>query len=252
MIRTLFQYGYDIMSTQLSPVNLARMIDVSAVQAFNTAEDVRELARIAREHNFIAAHVLPHFVGLLHQELTGSQTLTGAPVGFPAGANSTRVKVEEARELVGAGVQEMDMMMNVGRLRSRDNDYVLADIRSVVEAVKPIPVKVILEVHYLSDDEIKRACELCIGAGAGFVKTGTGWAPSGATLERVQLITDFVRGAIKVKASGGIRDLETVKCLLQMGVRRFGINTNAAVSILTRCGGESMDDAHEKVELGSK
>ena len=239
------------MSTQLTPANLARMIDISAVQAFNTAEDVRELARIAREHNFIAAHTLPHFVGLLHQELAGSQTLTGAPVGFPAGGNSTRVKVEEARELAGAGVQEMDMMLNVGRLRSRDHDYVLADIRSVVEAVKPIPVKVILEVHYLSADEIKRACELCIGARAEFVKTGTGWAPSGATLERVHLITNFVRDAIKVKASGGIRDLDMVKSLLQMGVRRFGINTKAAVSILTHCGGDSVDHAGEKVELGS-
>src|SRR2546422_350313 len=81
---------------------------------------------------------------------------------------------------------------------------------TVVDAAAPVPVKVILEVHYLSDDEIKRGCELCIQAGADFVKTATGWAPSGATLERVELITSFVSGAIKVKASGGIRDLETV------------------------------------------
>jgi deoxyribose-phosphate aldolase len=240
------------MNSQTSPADLARMIDISAVQAFNTSEDVRELARIAREHNFIAAHVLPHFVSLLHQELADSQTLTGGPVGFPAGANSTPVKVEEARELVVAGVQEMDMMMNVGRLRSRDHNYVLSDIRSVVEAVKPIPIKVILEVHYLSHEEIKQACELCIRAGAEFVKTGTGWAPSGSTLEQVQLITDFVRGAIKVKASGGIRDLETVRSLLQIGVQRFGINTKAAVSILAHCAAESSDHAQEKSKLQSK
>jgi deoxyribose-phosphate aldolase len=240
------------MSASLSTAHLARMIDISAVQAFNTIEDVRELARIARQHNFIAAHVLPHFVSLLHQELTGSQTLTGAPVGFPAGANSTRVKVQEACELAEAGVQEMDMMINVGRLRSRDNSYVLTDIRSVVEAVKPVPVKVILEVHHLSDEEIKQGCDSCIQAGAEFVKTGTGWTPSGATLERVRLITNFVRGAIKVKASGGIRDLETVKSLLQMGVQRFGINTKAAVAILARGHAESTDHAQEKVQLVSR
>jgi deoxyribose-phosphate aldolase len=238
------------MSASLSAAGLARMIDISAVQASNTIEDVRELARIARQHNFIAAHVLPHFVSILHQELTGSQTLTGAPVGFPAGANSTPVKVQEARELAEAGVQEMDMMINVGRLRSGDNHYVLTDIRSVVEAVKPVPVKVILEVHYLSNEEIKQACESCIRAQAEFVKTGTGWAPSGATLERVQLITDFVRDAIKVKASGGIRDLETVKSLLEIGVQRFGINTKAAVSILARCHAEFPERPQEKVESG--
>ena len=157
-----------------------------------------------------------------------------------------------ASELAEAGVQEMDMMISVGRLRSRDHSYVLTDIRSVVEAVKPVPVKVILEVHHLSDEEIKQGCDSCIQAGAEFVKTGTGWAPSGATFERVQLITDFVRGAIKVKASGGIRDLETVKSLLQMGVQRFGINTKAAVAILTRCPDESTGGAHEKVEITSK
>jgi deoxyribose-phosphate aldolase len=238
------------MSAALSAADLARMIDISAVQASNTIEDVRELARTARQHNFIAAHVLPHFVSILHQELTDSQTLTGAPVGFPAGANSSRVKVQEARELTEAGVQEMDMMINVGRLRSGDNNYVLSDIRSVVEAVKPVPVKVILEVHYLSDEEIKKACESCIRAGAEFVKTGTGWTPSGAILERVQFITDFVQNAIKVKASGGIRDLETVKTLMQIGVQRFGINTKAAVSILAHCQAESKDPSQEKFEPG--
>lgn len=218
-----------------SPLELARMIDISAVQAFNTREDVLELARIAIEQNFVAAHVLPNFVSLLHDQLSGSETLTGAPVGFPSGGSSTQVKAKEARELIGAGVQEMDLMINVGRLRSSDTDYVFNDIRTVVEAAAPVPVKVILEVHYLSDDQIKKACELCIQAGADFVKTATGWAPSGATLERVGLITSFVRGAIKVKASGGIRDLATVEKMYRMGVKRFGINTMAAVSILASC-----------------
>jgi deoxyribose-phosphate aldolase len=102
-----------------------------------------------------------------------------------------------------------------------------------------------LEVHYLSDDQIKQGCELCIQAGAEFVKTATGWAPSGATLQRVELITSFVSGAIKVKASGGIRDFETVVKMCRMGVMRFGIDTVAAVSILASC-----HRAYNKQEAG--
>jgi deoxyribose-phosphate aldolase len=223
------------MIDKLTPADLARMIDISAVQAFHTDEDVNELANIAAEQRFVAAHVLPHFVILLRNRLSGSETLVGAPVGFPSGGSSTRTKVAETRELIELGVQEMDLMINLGRLRSGDSDYVLNDIRAVVNAAVPIPVKVILEVHYLSEDQIKRGCELCIRAGADFVKTATGWAPSGATLERIELITRFVNGAIKVKASGGIRDFATVEKMYRMGVSRFGINTRAAVSILESC-----------------
>jgi deoxyribose-phosphate aldolase len=223
------------MIDHLIPAELARMIDVSAVQAFHTVEDVVELANIAAGHRFIAAHVLPNFVPLLRDRLRDSDTLIGAPVGFPSGGSSTRTKVAESRELIETGVQEMDLMINLGRLRSGDTDYVLDDIRGVVNAATPVPVKVILEIHYLSDDQIKRGCELCIRAGADFVKTATGWAPSGATLERIELITGFVNGAIKVKASGGIRDFETVEKMYRMGVKRFGINTMAAASILESC-----------------
>jgi deoxyribose-phosphate aldolase len=223
------------MSDVLSRANLARMIDISAVQAFHTADDVTELARIAAQQKFVAAHALPNFVTLLRDRLTGSQTMTGAPVGFPSGGSTTRIKVAEARELVELGVQELDLMINLGRVCSGDFSYVLQEIRAVVNAVAPVPVKVILEIHYLSDDQIKRGCELSIQGGADFVKTATGWAPSGATLERIELITRFVRDAIKVKASGGIRDLESVEKMWRMGVKRFGINAAAAISILADC-----------------
>ena len=167
------------MIDQISPVQLARMIDISAVQAFNTVEDVAGLARVAIEQKFVAAHVLPNFVAILRDQLSGSEVLTGAPVGFPSGGSSASMKAREARELIEAGVQEMDLMINVGRLRSGDTGYVLNDIRCVVDAAAPVPVKVILEVHYLSDDEIKRGCELCIQGGAEFVKTATAGRPRG-------------------------------------------------------------------------
>jgi deoxyribose-phosphate aldolase len=223
------------MIDQLSSADLVRMIDVSAVQSFHTAADVVELASMAVQRKFVAAHVLPNFVPLLRDQLIGSETMTGAPVGFPSGGSTTRIKVAEARQLIESGVQEMDLMINLGRLRSGDFGYVLSEIRAVVSAAAPVPVKVILELHYLSDDQVKRGCELCIQGGADFVKTATGWAPSGATLERIELITGFVNNAIKVKAAGGIRDFETVEKMWRLGVKRFGINTAAAISILADC-----------------
>ncbi len=123
-------------------------------------------------------------------------------------------------------------MLNVGKLCSGDAAYCERDIRAVVEAVRPVPVKVIIEVHYLDREEIRQACEACISAGAAFVKTATGWASSGATLETVRYITSIVGDRIKVKAAGGIRSLDTLVKMRGMGVARFGINLKTAVEIV--------------------
>ena len=220
----------------LTPYDLARMIDISAVRAQHGEREIRELVLCAKQHRFIAVHVLPCWVGFLRGLLEGEgDILIGAPVGFPGGAHTTGTKVFEARQLVADGVREMDMVVNIGMLRSGRLDYVEADIKAVVEAAGEVPVKVILEVHHLLPDEIKRACELAIKSRAAFIKTSTGWAPSGATLETVELITSFVGDAIKVKAAGSIRDLETVMKMLNMGVSRFGINLEASVEILRQC-----------------
>lgn len=220
----------------LTPGDLARMIDISAVRAQHGEGEIRDMVLRAKEHRFIAVHVLPCWVPFLKGLLQGEDDiLIGAPVGFPGGAHTTRTKVVEAQQLVADGVGEMDMMLNVGMLRSGREDYVLRDISAVVEAAGEVPVKVILEVHHLNHDEIKKACELAIAAKAAYVKTSTGWAPSGATIETVQLITSFVGNAIKVKAAGSIRDLDTVRTMLRMGVSRFGINLDASIAILKEC-----------------
>ncbi len=226
--------------------SLARMIDISAVRAQHGESEIRELVLRAKEHRFIAVHVLPCWVSFLKGLLEGEEgILIGAPVGFPGGAHTTRTKVVEAEQLVADGVDEMDMMLNVGMLRSGRVDYVAQDIKAVVDAVRPVPVKVILEVHHLDTDEIKRACDLAIKAKAAFIKTSTGWAPSGATLEKVRIITSFVGNSIKVKAAGGVRDLDTVRKMLDMGVSRFGINLDASIAILKECaasGGGTVGD----------
>jgi len=222
----------------LSPRDVAQLIDISAVQAPHGAGEIRALVESAKKHHFIAVHVLPCWVTFLKGLLAGSSDiLIGAPVGFPGGAHRTEIKVAEAKLLLQDGVQEMDMMLNVGKLRSGEQAYCEEDIRAVVRAAGDVPVKVIIEVHYLDRDQMKRACEACINAGAAFVKTATGWAPSGATLEVVQFITSFVGKAIKVKAAGSIRTLETLVAMYRMGVSRFGINLISSVDIVQSVAG---------------
>lgn len=230
---------------QLTPQHLARLIDISAVRAEHGEREIRELVSAARRYRFIAVHVLPSWVPFLKEQLQGEQDiLIGAPVGFPSGGHSTAVKVAEARQLIADGAQELDMVLNIGKLRSGRHAEVERDIREVVEAAGDVPVKVILEIHYLTPEEIKRSCGFAIAAQAAFVKTSTGWAPSGATMQNVQLITSFVGTAIKVKAAGGIGNLATVVSMLSMGVARFGINLESSLRILRECASPAAQSAH--------
>ncbi len=220
----------------LSARELAALIDISAVQAFHTEADVRELAGIAVAEGFIAAHALPNFVPLLRGLVpVDGPTLVGGPVGFPSGGHSTRTKMAEAVELAQAGAQELDMMINVGRLKSGDLDYVSREIRAVVTAIAPVPLKVILELAHLTDAEIRTGAALVAESGAAFVKTGTGWTANATTIERLAMIVETVDGAVEVKASGGIRSLDAIARMVRLGVTRFGINTAVAVDLVRQC-----------------
>ena len=126
-------------------------------------------------------------------------------------------------------------MINVGMLRSGRLSDVEDEIKAIVQLAGDVEIKVILEVHCLTEDEIKNACELCIKAGAAFIKTSTGWLPTGATLETISLISNFVGSAIKIKAAGGIRDLDTLVKMVALGVARFGINVQASMDMITAC-----------------
>lgn len=221
---------------ELKSEEIARLIDVSTVRTSHGEADIRQLVTYAKEYRFISVHALPCWVSLLSELLASDADIyVGAPVGFPSGAHKTMTKLTEAEQLLADGVQEMDLMMNVGMLRSGRLNYVEDEIKAVVQIAGDVEVKVILEVHCLSDDEIKRACELCIKAGAAFVKTSTGWMPTGATLETVSLISNFVGNAIKIKAAGGIRDLDTLAKMVALGVARFGINVQASMDLISAC-----------------
>ena len=219
-----------------TPQNIAGMIDISAVQASHGIAEIIEMVENAKQYGFISIHTLPCWVGDVRRLIPEtSGILVGGPIGFPSGGHTTNTKVAEAIGLLADGAQEMDLMMNLGKFLSGDYAYVKSEIARIVDTAGNVPLKVIMEVHYLNADQIKKACELCINAGAAFVKTGTGWSPSGATLEVIGSITDFVGDAIKVKAAGGIRDLDTLLKMLDMGVARFGINQNSAIDIIAEC-----------------
>lgn len=207
----------------------ARMTDLSAVYADTDETMVRALAEAAQRYRCFCATTLPAFTPLLKELLADTPDIrVSGNVAFPGGAATSSMKVAEAKELLQMGCDELDMVMNLGWLRSGQYRRALDDIRGVVEVASGAPVKVILECHYLTDDEIRRGCELCIQAGAAFIKTGTGWAPTGATLENIALIKACVGDAIGIKASGGIRGLETLTEMYRRGARRFGIGLRSA------------------------
>lgn len=217
---------------ELSIVELAQMMDLSAVQAQHTEEDVRQVAAIAIRYQCKAVFTLPSQTHFLGQLIGVEKVVVGGVVGFPSGGTTMNTKRREARELIDLGCKELDMAINIGKLRSGDNAYVLEDIQSIVEVADGIPVKVILECHHLSRDEIRTGCELSIAAGAAFVKTATGWAPTGATLENISLIHSFTQEEIEIKAAGDVRGLETVLEMYRRGARRFGIGLSSGKMIL--------------------
>jgi deoxyribose-phosphate aldolase len=225
---------------RLTVDRLARMIDLSAVRAEVDVAEVRQLAEAARRYRCVCAFVLPCFLRELKSLLADAPEVgVGGVVGFPSGAHATTIKVAEARQQLAEGAMELDMVINVGMLRSGRTDYVEDDIRAVVEAAGETPVKVILEAHHLSDAEIMLGSQLAVRGGAKYVKTGTGWAPSGATLHNVQLIKAAVGGAARVKAAGGIRDLATVMEMLRLGVSRFGVGLATGIRLLDECAATS-------------
>ena len=216
----------------LSIQEVAKMTDLSAVRPDTDEAEIRALAEAARRYGCLCVTTLPSYTPLLKDLLAGTPEIrVSGNVSFPSGAATSAMKVAEARELLGMGCDELDMVINLGLLLSGQYQRVADDIRGVVEAADGVPVKVILECHYLTDDQIRRACQLCIEAGASFVKTSTGWAPSGATLENVALIKACVGDAIGIKASGGIRGLETATELYRRGARRLGIGLRTAARI---------------------
>ena len=212
----------------------ARIIDVSAVRAHHTLKDIEEAVSYAKEYHFINVHALPCWIKELSAMLSGVEDVyAGSPVGFPSGGHATSVKVAEAKRLIEDGVQEMDIVINVGKFRNEEYGYVLDELSELVGiAGKNVKTKVIIEINTLTDAEMLKACDLVIQSGADFVKTGTGWVPGGANIERIRRMKEFCGSRIKIKAAGGIRTPSEFMELYNMGVERMGINTKSAIDIV--------------------
>jgi deoxyribose-phosphate aldolase len=235
----------------LSPGDIASMIDLSCVRTTSSRGDIDEMVDAAKRYGFGHVSVLQCFIPYTRQLLrTAPGVALVGNVSFPSGSDSTSIKVAQAREMLASGCDEIDMVLNIGKLRSGDAAEAEADVRHVIEAVHPTPVKVIIEMMVLTPDEITQACNICVRAGASFVKTGTGWAERGTTLEDVHLVKSIVGDRLKIKASGGIRRLETLLAMYQAGARRFGVNLKSGIQIAEEAESQSgISDALRAVDI---
>jgi deoxyribose-phosphate aldolase len=209
--------------------SLHQLIDHTLLKQDATRSDIERVCKEARDHQFATVCVNSSRIPLVAELLKGSSTLPIAVVGFPLGAALTSSKVFETQEAVRLGAREIDMVINVGALKDGEDDFVQEDIRAVVEAAKPYPVKVILETSLLNRDEKVRACKLAKAAQAAFVKTSTGFTGSGATVEDIQLMRETVGNEMGVKASGGVRTTEDALKMVQAGANRLGASSSVAI-----------------------
>ena len=209
---------------------LAALIDHTLLKADATARQVTELCKEAAENRFMSVCINPAYVSLARKLLRQTDVKVCTVIGFPLGASVSRVKELETRIAIDEGAEEVDMVINVGALKSGDLKLVEDDIRAVVRATRgTVLSKVILETCYLTKEEIKIGCELAKKAGANYVKTSTGFGPGGASPEDIRLMRDTVGDELGVKASGGIRDHETALAMIGAGASRIGASASVAI-----------------------
>jgi deoxyribose-phosphate aldolase len=209
---------------------LAKTIDHSLLNPDMDEDTVIAGCQLAKKYNVASVCVKPYHVKMAVEQLKGSDVEVGTVVGFPHGSSTTETKVFEARDAIANGATELDMVLNIGELKSGNADYVRQDIAAVVSTAEgKTLVKVILENAYLTDDEKRLACELCEAAGANFVKTSTGYAPGGATIEDLTLMRASVGPQVQVKAAGGVRSLDAILDVIDVGTTRVGATATAKI-----------------------
>lgn len=213
-------------------MNINEHIEHTLLKQDAKLEDFMKLFDEAKKYKFLGVCVNPLYVKLAKENLKDSNVKVVTVIGFPLGANKSEVKAFETTQAVNDGADEIDMVINVSKLKDKDYDFIVNDIKTVKKACKDKPLKVILETDLLTKDEIKKACELCVEAKADFVKTSTGFVKGGvgAKAEDVKLMFDTVSPyGLKVKASGGIRDKEAALKMLEAGAERLGTSSGVKI-----------------------
>ncbi|MFE0503389.1 deoxyribose-phosphate aldolase [Peribacillus butanolivorans] len=211
--------------------NVAGLIDHTLLKADATKEQIKVLCEEAREYNFASVCVNPTWVKYASELLEGSEVKVCTVIGFPLGATTPETKAFETKDAISNGAHEVDMVINIGALKDKDNELVERDIRAVIAASTGKALsKVIIETSLLTEEEKVRACELAVKAGTDFVKTSTGFSTGGATVEDVALMRKTVGPDIGVKASGGVRNTSDAQKVIEAGATRIG--ASAGVSIL--------------------
>jgi len=218
-------------SPNIGPVraDLAPYIDHTLLKPEATKDDLRKLCEEAKTYGFYSVCVNPANVAFCKRLLQGTNVRVVAVIGFPLGATPPEAKAFEAREAIRNGADELDMVINIGALKSKDYALVLEDIKKVCQAASPHKVKVIIETGLLTHNEKVIACCLAKVGGAAFVKTSTGFGPSGATAEDVALMREIVGEGVEVKASGGIRTAEDAEKMIKAGATRIGASASVAI-----------------------
>lgn len=213
-------------------MNYNKMIDHTVLKADTPLETVKRICDEAMEYGFASVCINPCHVAYCADYLKDSDVNVCTVIGFPLGANTSAVKAFETKDAIANGADEIDMVMNIGALKDKNYDLVRNDVKAVVEAANGTLVKVILETCLLTEDEVKKACELCVEAKADYVKTSTGFSTRGATIEDVQIMKAAVQGKAKVKAAGGVRTHEDMVKIIEAGADRIG--TSAGCSLVDK------------------
>ena len=211
--------------------NILGMIDHTVLKPEATINMIETLCKEAMEYNFAAVCVNPYYVRLCKEILKDSKVKVATVIGFPLGANTKEVKAFETIDAIKNGADEIDMVINIGALKHKDYELVKEDIKAVVGAAKgKAIVKVIIETCLLTEEEKVKACELSMEAEADFVKTSTGFSTGGATIEDVKLMKSIVGEKLEVKASGGVRDLDSAKQMIEAGATRLGTSSGVKIA----------------------
>lgn len=221
----------------MNVAELPRMIDISCVKADITEKDLKEMVEMAKKYRFVCCFAMPSYTQWLIEQLKDlPDVAVGGAIGFPSGADMASTKAETTEKFVKMGCTELDMVINISALKNNDVQKVREDILGVRRAAQDHLMKVILEVSYLTDDEIRRGAEIAVECGADFVKTGTGWGPRPTTVHDIEVIHEAIGNAARIKAAGGVHTLQDIEKMTAAGCSRFGIGVRTTGNILKEAG----------------